>query len=1073
MVDVPSDLSGYNVIIAGGSADTELDVIRTYVEDGGGYVFMSAAAQTLDFETNSYWLGARSFGYEGLSTNATVSTDHPLGADLLADVLLMQQAPEESGAIWVELEPGAERLAQYGTGNTFAYSYEFGDGRVYFQASTDHGIAGDAAESNLREILKAGIVWATSEFVPEAVNLLPEGTAVTTGNEPPSEYFEQVFADQNPQSLQLPLPSSMTKSIFVAVTSNVANAILFFDSGNDGYRYNVPAGTDALLTFASELNITEVTLTTDGVLPGSGTDASATVGYVTVKSPPICMLPPGASLVGGSPIPTDSMQLGSPDTTVGSILDVSSPAVPIKSMFVGFDESDVIGYAITFQANGVDYSCPVLPATIEISFDEPAAIVDVKLEKVGPWGTVGYSEPADGATAYAKFIISKITTMPGGFQLQANVTAPDGAQGVDFSAAEPSIVSLTKPVTRQVAAIWISAGENLIEPYLYFRSGNEWYSTQIDQGAGTLISFSNDIDVDELYGSVDGAVQNDQIMIGYVYPISVDAHAGLDQSVQELQAAYLDGSASVGPSGGLSYAWTQVDGPTVVLQGANTASPSFSAPAVGESGARLSFKLTVTDSNGQRSVDVIVVTVVDETQSPNQPPSIGSINDSRVSEGSHVVLAASAFDPDGEKLKYSWLQKRGPAITLVGANTATLSFIAPEVTANETLSFELTVVDEEGNSAKEEVLVFVRNVPKEILVNNPPPIFSAGSDQIVTEGSVVVLQGKYEDSSSSYNAHWEQVAGVPVTLSNAEALNASFKAPAVSDGEVDELVFQLSLLNNGGSPAQFDRVAITVNSAPVSGAVPVDESNGKPETTSFAVSDPGFIIIQRTDIMPPDDIYSLAFRAQDASMVLATQPSNSVVGIWLNTTASVSELKFHFSYESREYFIDTPANQVMAYVFDDKVSLEEVGLSAVAAEDQVVQIGYYYDEVPLASPLFPAAEDSTLQPFEPVQVRSLPENTLIGFAARNTILAGALALGVPAGIAIALKMVSKHRRSSSSRDPAKLLFPKNDPIAGEAEKVRPVIEELERMLGRNLDTALNASELLDRFGSGKNPSSKE
>jgi hypothetical protein len=30
-----------------------------------------------------------------------------------------------------------------------------------------------------------------------------------------------------------------------------------------------------------------------------------------------------------------------------------------------------------------------------------------------------------------------------------------------------------------------------------------------------------------------------------------------------------------------------------------------------------------------------------------------------------------------------------------------------------------------------------------------------------------------------------------------------------------------------------------------------------------------------------------------------------------------------------------------------------------------------------------------------------------------------------------------------------------------------VIEELEKMLGRNLDTALNASELLDKFGSGR------
>jgi hypothetical protein len=84
------------------------------------------------------------------------------------------------------------------------------------------------------------------------------------------------------------------------------------------------------------------------------------------------------------------------------------------------------------------------------------------------------------------------------------------------------------------------------------------------------------------------------------------------------------------------------------------------------------------------------------------------------------------------------------------------------------------------------------------------------------------------------------------------------------------------------------------------------------------------------------------------------------------------------------------------------------------------------------------------------------------------MLAGIMAVGVPSGIAVALKVAS-NRRSRQQGDPrkaAKLLFPKSDPVAGEAEKVRPVIEELERMLGRDLDTAISASELLDRFGSG-------
>ena len=78
-----------------------------------------------------------------------------------------------------------------------------------------------------------------------------------------------------------------------------------------------------------------------------------------------------------------------------------------------------------------------------------------------------------------------------------------------------------------------------------------------------------------------------------------------------------------------------------------------------------------------------------------------------------------------------------------------------------------------------------------------------------------------------------------------------------------------------------------------------------------------------------------------------------------------------------------------------------------------------------------------------------------------------MAIGVPAGIGVGLKLASSSRKKKIA-NPAKALFGKSDPVAGEAEKVRPVIEELERMLGRNLDTALSASELLDRFGSGRN-----
>jgi hypothetical protein len=102
----------------------------------------------------------------------------------------------------------------------------------------------------------------------------------------------------------------------------------------------------------------------------------------------------------------------------------------------------------------------------------------------------------------------------------------------------------------------------------------------------------------------------------------------------------------------------------------------------------------------------------------------------------------------------------------------------------------------------------------------------------------------------------------------------------------------------------------------------------------------------------------------------------------------------------------------------------------------------------------------------PIQARPPDEGSIIKFARENQLLAGLMAIAVPAGIGVGLKLASSSRRKRMA-NPAKALFGKIDPIAGEAEKVKPVIEELERMLGRNLDTALSASELLDKFGSGR------
>ena len=58
------------------------------------------------------------------------------------------------------------------------------------------------------------------------------------------------------------------------------------------------------------------------------------------------------------------------------------------------------------------------------------------------------------------------------------------------------------------------------------------------------------------------------------------------------------------------YSWQQIAGPTVTLTGADTATPSFTAPSVNTQ-TKLTFQLTVTDSDNATAADTIDVTVFD------------------------------------------------------------------------------------------------------------------------------------------------------------------------------------------------------------------------------------------------------------------------------------------------------------------------------------------------------------------------------------------------------------------------------------------------------------------------------
>ena len=89
----------------------------------------------------------------------------------------------------------------------------------------------------------------------------------------------------------------------------------------------------------------------------------------------------------------------------------------------------------------------------------------------------------------------------------------------------------------------------------------------------------------------------------------LSADAGADQTVSEGEQVTLDATGSTGDD--LTYSWMQTEGPSVSLSDADTATPTFTAPAVDED-QTLTFQVEVSDGI-ETETDVVNVTVVDTT----------------------------------------------------------------------------------------------------------------------------------------------------------------------------------------------------------------------------------------------------------------------------------------------------------------------------------------------------------------------------------------------------------------------------------------------------------------------------
>lgn len=154
---------------------------------------------------------------------------------------------------------------------------------------------------------------------------------------------------------------------------------------------------------------------------------------------------------------------------------------------------------------------------------------------------------------------------------------------------------------------------NTASPSFTAPLGNQTLLFQLQVSDGQLTS-------DLSSGTSAAAADTVQVTVGSnTAPV---AHAGADQTVNESTQVPLDGTQSSDSDGdGLTYQWVQTGGsPIVPLSNPTSASPSFTAPLVGGSGATLTFSLLVTDNYAANPKASVADTVDVHVLNLNDPP---------------------------------------------------------------------------------------------------------------------------------------------------------------------------------------------------------------------------------------------------------------------------------------------------------------------------------------------------------------------------------------------------------------------------------------------------------------------
>ncbi|WP_460313615.1 Lcl C-terminal domain-containing protein [Aliiglaciecola aliphaticivorans] len=293
-------------------------------------------------------------------------------------------------------------------------------------------------------------------------------------------------------------------------------------------------------------------------------------------------------------------------------------------------------------------------------------------------------------------------------------------------------------------------------------------------------------------------------------------NAGANQSVNEQSTVVLSATAQ-GTTDTLTYTWSASPALTITQEDVNSSAATFVAPTTTEN---LTYVLTlvVTDENGNQGSDTVeyvinpvneqpsaLIEVLDPVTTGSYPAGIEVTLDGSTSSD---VDPADSLDPIAA---WRWQQTAGvEVLDSVSLDGDSIAFITPILDDANSLSFELTVTDQEG---AQDTAAITLNV---LSASQTQPVVDAGVDHQVYSGEIILLTGEASTSIPEglplvYD--WLNDSELVPDINNRSAQQTYAVAPLVTQTEL--ITFTLVVTDSFGNEVE-DSINVRIKPLPIS-----------------------------------------------------------------------------------------------------------------------------------------------------------------------------------------------------------------------------------------------------------------